>query len=169
MHLAPKGGWGPQVTLVWPARPGWVARLKLIERITDQVFQQLRLDQRKHAPRGKSSERAPRKKKSQGCELQRSFIYDRFRFSLFHCAHSHLQVGGFFAFKAFPLTVANVNREPLRTLSRGLYAPPHAAAADYSRSESFRPFRRLRLLTQTGQACCAIRLTVDSDSFSLAF
>ena len=47
------------------------------------------------------------------------------------------QVRGFFAYKAFPLTVATVLCEPLRTLSRGLYAPPHAAAADYSRSESF--------------------------------
>ena len=65
-------------------------------------------------------------------------------FHSFHCAHSHFLVRGFVAFKAFPLTVANVNRELLRTLSRGLYTPPHAAAAAYSRSESFvrrRPFR----------------------------
>ena len=59
---------------------------------------------------------------------------------------------GFFTYEVFPLTVANVNREPLRTSSRGLYAPPHAAAADYSRSESFVRRRSFRLWTQTGQA-----------------
>ena len=38
------------------------------------------------------------------------------------------QVGGFFAYKAFPPTVAIVLCEPLRTLSRGLCTLPHAAA-----------------------------------------
>ena len=31
---------------MWPARPGWVARLKLIERITGLVFQLVSLDLR---------------------------------------------------------------------------------------------------------------------------
>ena len=73
-----------------------------------------------------------------------------FVFHVFHFAHSHLLVRGVFAYKAFPLTVATVHCEPLRTLSRGLRARrrtrPHT---DFYRSESFVRRRRLRLWTQT--------------------
>ena len=55
------------------------------------------------------------------------------------------QVGGVFAYKAFPPTVATVLCEPLRTFPAD---PAHCRTRQYTdfyRSESFRPLRRLRL------------------------
>ena len=109
----------------------YVARLNLIESGTGQVFQLCE----------------PRPTRA-GALLNTTV-------TVFHIFTLHIatfQVGGVFAYKAFPPTVATVLCEPLRTLSRGLYAPPHAAAADYSRSESSVRRRPLRLWTQTGQA-----------------
>ena len=51
-----------------------------------------------------------------------------FVFHIFTLHIATFQVRGFFAYKAFPLTVATVLCEPLRTLSRGLCTLPHAAA-----------------------------------------
>ena len=114
---------------MWPARPGWVARLKLIERITGLVFQLLRLDQTLSKPPGRNCPSALHARKSRKVvKLNGLLSTTGFVFHIFTLHIATFQVRGFFAYKAFPLTVAIVLCEPLRTLSRGLCTLPHAAA-----------------------------------------
>jgi len=93
------------------------------------------------APRQELPERAPRKKKSQGCETQRPFKYDRFRFSHFHFAHSHLPGERVFCLQGFPAhrghlcSVSRSGHFPAdstrrRTRQRQTIPAPRASSAD---------------------------------------
>ena len=129
MHLAQKDGWGPQThACVASASRGAGARLKLIERISGLVFQ---LAPRPNVcrPPGRNGPSALTQEKSRKVVSCNGLLNTTgFAFHIFTLHIATFQVRGFFAYKAFPLTVATVLCEPLRTLSRGLCTLPHAAA-----------------------------------------
>ena len=116
------------------------------------------LDLRGQALRQELSERAPRKILVARLWRFRPFKYDRHRFSTFLTLHiATFQVRGFFAYKAFPLTVATVLCEPLRTLSRGLCTLPHAAA------HRLLPLRELPSVSASQSLTLADKLIALSD------
>ena len=80
------------------------------------------------APRPEWPERAHARKSRKVVKLNGLLSTTGFVFHIFTLHIATFQVRGFFAYKAFPLTVAIVLCEPLRTLSRGLCTLPHAAA-----------------------------------------
>ena len=80
-----------------------------------------------------------------------------FVFTFFTLHIATFQVCGFFAYKAFPPTVATVLCEPLRTLSRGLCTLPHAAA------HRLLPLRELPSVTASQTLTLADKLIALSD------
>ena len=79
-----------------------------------------------------------------------------FVFHIFTLHIATFQVRGFFAYKAFPLTVATVLCEPLRTLSRGLCTLPHAAAHRLLPLRELRPQTAPQTLDTDWTSFCAI-------------
>ena len=87
------------------------------------------LDQTLSRPPGRNGPSALTQEKSRKVvKLNGLLSTTGFVFHIFTLHIATFQVRGFFAYKAFPLTVAIVLCEPLRTLSRGLCTLPHAAA-----------------------------------------
>ena len=84
-------------------------------------------------------ERAHARKSRKVVKLNGLLSTTGFVFHIFTLHIATFQVRGFFAYKAFPLTVATVHCEPLRTLSRGLCTLPHAAAHRLLRLHELRP------------------------------
>ena len=93
------------------------------------VFQLVSLDLRVGKHPGRNCPSALHARKSRKVvKLNGLLSTTGFVFHIFTLHIATFQVCGFFAYKAFPPTVATVLCEPLRTLSRGLCTLPHAAA-----------------------------------------
>ena len=108
MHLAPKGGWGPQVTLEWP-RVLRVSRAfrNTLKDVTGLVFQLCEPRPRRAGTQTEIVRARSTQEKVARLWRFRPFKYDRHRFSTFFTSHiATFQVSGFFAYKAFPPTVA---------------------------------------------------------------